>query len=171
MRKIIIAIIILIILGTIGGFCLYRHNEAKKAELATHPTPGLLLDETTEATTEQTEAPTKLDLGNQSSSDTENNEIIFKNADGETEASVTDPSQEPLNIEQKESIDSDTPLIDQARENDKKIETPQETQYQDELKEVSPDEMDKLHEDFQAEIDRKNMEEAQKLLDKYYNGK
>lgn len=74
MRKIIIAIIIIIILGTIGGFCLYRHNEARKAELATHPTAGLLLDETTEATTEQTEAPTKSDLNNSSSDDTENND-------------------------------------------------------------------------------------------------
>lgn len=74
MRKIIVAVIILIILITLGGFGLYRHNEARKAELATHPTPGLLLDETTEATTEQTATPTKLDLNNNPSSDTENNE-------------------------------------------------------------------------------------------------
>lgn len=111
MRKIVIAVIILIILGTIGGFCLYRHNEARKAELATHPTPGLLLDETTEATTEPTEAPTKLDLNNNSSSDTENNEILAPagvlNTDEESNTAVDITSEQPT--ETSSAVDKYTP--------------------------------------------------------------
>lgn len=145
MRKIIIAVIILIILGTIGGFGLYRHNEARKAELATHPTAGLIIDDTTEASTE---APTKLDLGNQSSSDTESKQLPKEIALDENGNILSDKDTQESKANEQESIAKEQTETTSETESEKITGTvSQETLSENEIQKADEGLDSKVHQD------------------------
>lgn len=166
MKRIIVAVVILMIIIGVGvGYGLHRHNIAKEAELATHPTGGLLLDETTEApkpTKAVGEVNIKLHPDTPSEAETEP-EIIMKDEDGNVYRSAV-PESLPKESENIKTGDNGN-LIEQAQKNQEAIESSQAVEQSGTEKQDSEEVTDKMHQDFQNEINDFNQKQYEKMME------